>query len=338
MPTPASYNAELTRRDLALLKGLFESRVMTLAQAAAIHFAGNREAAKKRLQKLKAARYLAERPRRAYDRAVLFLAKRGFTALEDGGFLQDYPPLAWTNLEKRARVSELTLRHELDVMEFKAAVHAAARTCPSLDITEFSTWPLLYEFAASPDEGPRTVSVRPDGFLRLRESRPDGTAREHTCFLELDRSTEVLDTLVARARCYRNWYHRGGLAARNGRPHADFAHFPFRVLVVVRNAERRNNLCERLLALRPPILSQVWLTTFAEGTADPLGPVWVRPLDYRRAAATTGFHVPLLAVDGVYRRRAEREARVEPALEKVALITPPTSSDWIGDPATARDD
>src|SRR5258706_13731287 len=122
MPSPASYNAELTDRDLALLKGLFESRVMTLAQAAAIHFDGQTEATKKRVQKLKRAGYVAERPRRrAYDPSILFLGKRAFEALEEGGHLQDYPSLAWQNIEKRARVSELTLRHELDVMEFKAA-------------------------------------------------------------------------------------------------------------------------------------------------------------------------------------------------------------------------
>jgi hypothetical protein len=325
MPSPAAYNAALTDRDLSLLRGLFESRVMTLSQVASIHFDGNAETAKKRVQKLKAAGYLAERPRRAYDRSVLFLGKRAFAALEEGGHLTDYPALAWTNLEKRARVSDMTLRHELDVMEFKAAVYRAIAKLDGLSVAEFSTWPLLYEFQASPNEGPRTMAVRPDGFLRLHEREPRGDVSEHTFFLEVDRSTEVLDTLVTRARCYRDWYRRGGLAARHGRPHAEFEQFPFRVLVVVRNAERRNNLAERLLLLRPPILSQVWMTTFPEATTDPLGSIWVRPLDYREATADTAFAPSPLAPAG-YRRNAERELAVEAAVKKSPLMTQPVTT------------
>jgi hypothetical protein len=319
MVSPARYNAELTNRDLSFLIGLFESRLMTLAQAAAIHFGGSGEAAKKRVQKLKAAGYVAERPRRAYDPSILFLAKKGFAALADGGHLDNYPPLAWTNLEKRARVSEMTLHHELDVMSFKAAVYTAVADVPLLSIAEFSTWPLLYEFEASPDEGPRTMAVRPDGFLRLHEHESDGNVSQQTFFLEVDRSTEVLDTLVIRCRCYRDWYRRGGLAYRHGRPHAEFEQFPFRVLIVVRNSERRNNLAERLLLLRPPILSQIWLTTFVEATSRPLGSIWIRPLDYRAATANTPF-APSVQAGAGYRRRTERETEVEAVVRKWPLI------------------
>jgi hypothetical protein len=326
MPSSASYNAELTDRDVALLKGLFESRVMTLAQATAIHFDGNAEAAKKRVQKLKSAGYVAERPRRrAYDPSILFLGKRAFSALEDGGHLENYPALAWTNLEKRARVSEMTLRHELDVMDFKAATYMAIAKFDHLSIAEFSTWPLLYEFEASPNESARTMAVRPDGYLRVHEREADGALSEHTFFVEVDRSTEVLDTLVTRARCYRDWYRRGGLAARHGRPHAEFEQFPFRVLVIVRNAERRNNLCDRLLSLRSPILSQVWMSTFDEATAAPLGAIWVRPMDYREATAGTEFQVSNTA-EGIYRRQPEREVYVEGVVRKVPLLAAPGSS------------
>ena len=33
-------------------------------------------------------------------------------------------------------------------------------------------------------------------------------------------------------------------------------------------------------ANRPQILTHSWLTTFKEVTADPLGPIWLRPKDY----------------------------------------------------------
>src|SRR6185437_15671045 len=142
---------------------------------------------------------------------------------------------------------------------------AAAQTA-SLSIEEFSTWPLLYEFQASPAGDHPSMTMRPDGFIRLHETESDGSVLEHTFFVEIDRSTEVLDTLITRCLCYRDYYRRGGLAGRYGRPRAEFDQFPFRVLIVVRTAERRNNLCERLLSLRPPILSQVWLSFIPAAT------------------------------------------------------------------------
>jgi hypothetical protein len=280
----ATYNAQLQERDIALLKGLFESRLMTLAQVTAIHFAGAAEAAKKRVQKLKAAGYLTERPRRAYEPSILHLTRKAFTALAEAGYLDEYPSLIWSDLQRRARVSDLTLKHELAVMDFKAAMYSAVAKTPGVGIAEFCTWPLLYEFQASPHaDGLRSMTVRPDGFIRLHQSDATGGMLEHTFFLEVDRSTEVLDTLISRCQCYRNYYRRGGLAERNGRPREEFEDFPFRVLIVARTPERRDNLCDRLLSLHPPILSQVWLSTTAEAVADSFGAVWIRPVDYRNA-------------------------------------------------------
>jgi hypothetical protein len=53
------------------------------------------------------------------------------------------------------------------------------------------------------------------------------------------------------------------------------------VLFVVPNEERRNNMAERLLQNNPPVRTMVWLTTFQEVTTDPLGAIWMRPIDYR---------------------------------------------------------
>lgn len=284
------YQPQIQERDIALLKGLFESRLITLAQAAPIHFDGKVEAAKKRIQKLKSAGFLGERPRRAYEPSILFLTRKSLTFLAESGQLDAYPPLAWKNMEKRARVADLTLKHELAVMDVKAAFHTAVRGVPALKIAEFTTWPLLHEFAARPHAGVRDMMVRPDGFIRLHETEADGGVSEHAFFLEVDRSTEVLETLVTRAQCYRDFYQRGGLAVRNGRPREEYAQFPFRVLVVVRTPERRNNLAQRLLALHPPILAQVWMGADKEVLAEPLGTVWMRPNDYRASRTAESSH------------------------------------------------
>ena len=64
MPLGIPSGIELQPRDWSLLCGLFESRVMTLAHAGTLYFDGKYEMAKKRIQKLKTAGIIRERPRR----------------------------------------------------------------------------------------------------------------------------------------------------------------------------------------------------------------------------------------------------------------------------------
>lgn len=80
----------LQPRDLALLRDLFESRLMTTAHVAAIHFDGRGEAAKKRLQKLKVANLVTMRPRRASEPAVYFLTKKAIALLRTHRILAEY--------------------------------------------------------------------------------------------------------------------------------------------------------------------------------------------------------------------------------------------------------
>jgi hypothetical protein len=304
----------VTGRDVKILRGLFESRVMGLSHVAALYFEGRQEAAKKRVQKLKMARLIAERPRQLYEHSVLFLARKGIEMLSAAGALGDYPQLPWSKLEKRARVSPLTLRHELDCMDVKAALAVAIASTPDLSLTEFSTWPLLFQFPAYTPRGTR-VLVKPDGFIRIAET--DG---ESVFFLEVDRSTESQDILAERAACYLDYYRRGGLAVRFGYAKEQYKELPFRVLMTFRNAERRNNAAERLLANRPPILTQTILTTIDEFKADPLGPIWLQPIDYRKAVTNTPFDVDRNVAAEPYRRQPEREALVNERTPKQRLL------------------
>jgi hypothetical protein len=203
-----------------------------------------------------------------------FLAARGLERLRAEGVLADYPPLSPSALARRAGASDLTLAHELAVMDVRVAFHSAARGHPTLSVAEFGTWPRLHQFpAADPGRGP----VRPDGFVRIRDSDADGGPSEHSLFLEVDRSTESLDTLAAKALDYLSFYRSGGFAERNGAPRSAFKEHPFRVLMVLETEERRNNVAERLLRGTPPILTQVMLSTIGEVRADPFGPIWMRP-------------------------------------------------------------
>jgi len=318
---PLSSNRDSIRiqdRDVALLRGLFESRALTLSQATAIYFDGKAEPAKKRVQKLKLAGVIRERPRRLYEKSVLLLTTKGFKRLRENGHLSEYPQLSVGAFEARSRISELTIRHELEVQEVKVAFSSRLKAA-GLALKEFSTWPLLSQFRASPGDG-SIVDVKPDGFVRIHEPDDSGDIFESTFFLELDRSTETLETLAARARCYLNYYGSGGFAARFGRPPSEKEQFAFRLLMVFKTAERRNNMAVRLLGNRPQILTHSWLTTFAEVTADPLGPIWVRPkdflvLDSERFAVWNG---------GIYRHQPERDEFVEKNVLKHSLLTEDT--------------
>lgn len=309
---------ECQERDIALLRDLFVSRIMTLAHIAALHFEGRSEAAKKRVQKLKAAGFIAERPRKARDPGILFLAKRGFNVLNEKGSLSEYPRLSSAAFEKRARVSDLTLRHELEVLDAKAAIAPAVGRVSNLKIIEFSTWPMLCQFDVHP-RGFGQVRVKPDGLIRVEESADGGKAYEHAFFLEIDRGTETLDTLSHRAVCYREHYTSGGYAASFDAPRSAYAEYPFRVLMVFPSEERRNNIAERLLSLNPPIETLVWCSTSAELAKDPLGAIWIRPRDFREATEGTGF-AARGGIPNVHRRRPDRETRVRQHSARHALF------------------
>jgi hypothetical protein len=302
---------EYQERDLLLLEDLFVSRLMTLAHAAALHFDGKGEAAKKRVHKLKLAGLVGERPRKAREPGVLFLAKQGFELLHAHGRLSAYPPLSWQSFEKRARVSDFTLRHELAVMDAKAALAPAITKRADTSLIEFTTWPMLCQFTVPPPgRGSAEVCVKPDGFIRVEETTTDGTVYEHAFFLEVDRGTETLHTLAFRAICYREHYSSGGYAVARGAAATAYAEYPFRVLMVFPSDERRNNVAEALLQITPAIETQVWLGTSGDVAADPLGAIWARPRDYRSATEGTEYEVSPGWKAATYRRRPEREALV----------------------------
>jgi hypothetical protein len=299
-------NIELQERDFELLHALFESRVLTCAHIAALFFHDRREATKKRLQKLKGAGYLGERPRRPWEPSILLLTREGHQLLRERGQLGTVHADTPARLAERGGVSQLTLQHELAVLDVKVSVVRALEQRSHVRLLEFSTRPSLHEFSVSTPSG-LDVTVKPDGFLRLLDKRP-GPSPDQAFFLEVDRSTESLDILVARATSYARFSRSGGFAVRNGGGAGDHRKHPFRVLFVFRTAQRRDNVAERLLATDPPILTQAWLTTLAEVKADPLGAIWVRPKDYATARRCND-------------RSIRRQASVARPLQKQELLS-----------------
>jgi Replication-relaxation len=308
-------------RDLSLLRGLFESRAMTTNHVMVLYFNGNKEAAKKRLQKLKAAEFISERPRRPFEPSVLFLTRKGLEMLQERGVLAEYPAFNLPTLDRRARVSDLTIRHELEVMDVKTAFHSAVKKFPAFSIAEFSTWPMLNQFRAYHPVNGAEIAVKPDGFIRFHEKEEGTKGYAHDFFLEVDRSTEVQDVLATRAACYFEYYKSGDFAVRNGAHRDDYKQFPFRVLMVFKTAERRNNTAERLLQNNLPTLKQVCLSTFEEVVNDPLGAIWFCPADYREATTGTSFAPAQERRAREYKRQTERDWFIENNIKKWRILS-----------------
>jgi Replication-relaxation len=314
---------DLQERDFALLRGLYESRVMKVSHIAALVFEGKLEAARKRIQKLKKANLILERVRGHSEPAALQLSKKGFEILIKEEQLQELPRISEREFMARCRVSSLTIQHELAVMDVRVALETALLRTYGVRILQVSTWPLLSQFSTRmPDAqgyGATETVVKPDGFLCFRQQLADGLA-EHSCFIEVDRGTESLHVLTERACCYRNHYRSGGFAESRGGTREQFEDFPFRVLVIFKSSERRNNFGEQLLSLNPPIKTMVWLTTIPELIADPLGPIWVRPVEYKSAIGSGRDSTSASRLFGKYRRQIERDSLVEETIIKDPLL------------------
>lgn len=266
------FAIDITDRDLAILRGFYECRLMTLGHVAMIYFAGHGEAAKKRVQKLKAAKLLAERQRRRYEASVLHLTSRGYALLSLRGEIRDYPACTLKQFLRRVAVSEQTVRHELEVMDVKAAVWKAVAAASSLRIATFTTWPRMHSFSVR-REG-RSRVVKPDGVFRWARAE-----HSSTFFIELDRSTETTERILDRARDYEAYYRDGGFAAASGAAPSDFRQFPFRVLWVCRSLERIRSIAERSQSARSPIGGMMWFTTLSQLRQNALGHIWQTPKD-----------------------------------------------------------
>lgn len=240
---------------------------------------------------------ITERNRRPNESAVLFLARQGFDVLANAGMLADYPQRDWRSFQKRVAVSEATIRHELEVMDVKAAFTRAIRDRSDLSLVEFSTWPKLYEFRA---RRPITQNgwthdhellMKPDGFIRIHEHSSDGIA-EHCFFLEVDRGTETLATIASKALGYRDYYRQGGFAKRMDCDPTNPAKCPFRILFVSSNENRRRNILQSMLEQHPPVRSMACHAITYKVINNPLGAVWCCPISCAKNTLADAILMP----------------------------------------------
>lgn len=228
-------------RDLALLADVFESRFTTVRHAAALHFDGRFEMARKRLAKLSRAGLLHRQAVRIAGGAVIFaFARPALDVLVRYGFLPAGSEASWTaTLRKRfSGLSPLTLAHEVGLLDLKAALSNAVQTQAHLRLIDFGVWPAPHTFAVSVRS--RRVTVRPDGFIHLRSHSATAEPEDLRFYLEYDRGTETLRRIEAKVAGY--------LAHRRAKAFGR----AFRVLFVIDTREahrRRENLTQALAAM-----------------------------------------------------------------------------------------
>lgn len=281
----------IQERDTLLLIELLEARYMSYSHAAAFIFEGKLAAAKKRIQKLVGAR-LVTRTRKDGNRLVVIsLSRAGLNLLHRDGILRRYPLSSLAGYEKRLSISDGTREHELAVLDVKAAFALSIRGMESLRLLQFTTWPLLNQFEILTGRFGSKRLIKPDAFIRIRKQIAEGGMLDTQFYFELDRSTRSQKRFVDQLLSYPAFYKSGGFAVRNGVPPEAYARFPFRVLVIVKSLERRNNTLRNLLESTPRVPTQILITTLEEALHDPLGKIWVRPLDYKMAVEGTIFDI-----------------------------------------------
>jgi hypothetical protein len=127
-------------------------------------------------------------------------------------------------------------------------------------------------------------------------------------FLEVDRGSETLDTVVRKCFGYQEFFRTGGMARRFGK--SDPKDVPFRVIVSVESEARRNNVAEALLRMRNPLLRLVWITTRAQIEADPFAPIYLTPLAYRQAVEGSAHEIERVRPEELKQARKTRDTHI----------------------------
>jgi hypothetical protein len=290
MPALHPRNVHLQERDVSLLLDLVESRVLSLDQICTLFFADKNEMGKKRVQRLKIAGLLVERPRRIGEPSILHLTWKGYLALRNENHIGEDSYHSPKTFKQRMAVSDFTLAHELMIGDVRTSFITALRDSRRFENFEFDVWPRRYDFTVNRGHGRKPV--KPDGHIRFLE-RGDDERDPYNFFVEVDTGSEKLDRVVEKCLNYREYFKSGGFAVFCGGKREHFKKFPFQVLVVVPSEKRRKNLAELLLQTTPPFSTMILITTLKQCTHDPLGDIWMSPGVYKETSASGGLSIEL---------------------------------------------
>jgi len=200
-PMPSKNGFELNERDIELLHYLYQLRIATVDQLAALSGRSVRSLWG-RLLKLKERRYVAI--------AARFMQKNAYAVGPVGASLLAAEGYATADIrEKRLRHNELTdfgIRHSLFVADIHARMLLLTRGTP-VSLSRWIEGTPLWDTIPAGDGAP-AIPIRPDSYFVLTNSEvPEGKKTIHV-FLEADRSTMAHTRMAAKVRGYLA-YHAG---------------------------------------------------------------------------------------------------------------------------------
>jgi hypothetical protein len=277
----------VTEGDIDILTFIHDYRLLRIEQLEALTDR-TYTAVHRRVKGLCDAHFL-NRLRRPQKPDIYHIAERGVALLLAHGRIID------DAAERRRREHELkplTLDHEMQISDVHLTLEIAMRAGP----IELVTWREgeslrdTFDVGGVFGVGAKKVSIQPDAFFQLKDTRrPEGN-NSRSFFLELDRSTMPTKPRAGSQR-FRDKVERYRFFIERGRPFERYGVQSIRIVTMTLTPERRNNLCadtEKFLAENNlPKLGKFFLfgSITDVSLAEPegiLAPVFLRPNDKKQ--------------------------------------------------------
>lgn len=231
----AKLDSHLQNRDRDLIETLDLLRVACTRQLERLHFTdgtklANARACRKTLERLVALGIVARLERRV---GGVRSGSAGFTyALDVGGqrLASGTGPAGGRRPRRPWTPGQAFLRHQLDVTELYVLLKESERN-GALQLIEFWAEPLCWRRFTG--IGGASTVLKPDAFARV--GRGDF---EHLAFIEVDRATQSVPTIVRKLAVYRRYF-------QTGREQERFGAFP-RVVFLVPSEKRKQRLVDAL--------------------------------------------------------------------------------------------
>lgn len=237
---PAKRRFRLTDRDIEILTHVYNCRLVTIDHLVALT-GRERRRVNNRLVRLTEHKYLY-RVRQPLQKYIYTINHAAVPVLVEQGLA----PKELLDLRVRLReMSELFLKHSLMVVDIHVTLALASETS-HIKLIEWTQGHELYDSVVVRDRGKQgKLSVRPDAYFVLEDTRrPQGSNRAYF-FLEADRSTSTHQRFQRKVIGY--WhYHQQGLCTQH------YGMKNFRVIILTITQARAENLCLAAGEVLPP--------------------------------------------------------------------------------------
>lgn len=222
----------VTEGDVEILEYVHQYRLLRIEQIEALT-SRTYTRVHRRMKGLFDERFL-NRLSRAQKPDIYHIAERGIALLLVHGRITD------EDAERRRREHELrpaTLDHEMNIADVHVTLELATRAGPM----ELVTWREGESLRETFDVGVRKVTIQPDAFFQLKDTRRPAGNNSRSFFLEVDRSTMATKSRAGSQR-FRDKIERYRWFLESGRPFEKYGVQALRIVTITLTSARRDNL------------------------------------------------------------------------------------------------